>query len=37
MLIPTENVGSLPRPKKLQDAIARYDAGEITHDDLVAE
>lgn len=37
MPIPTENVGSLPRPKKLQDAIAAYDAGEITHDDLVAE
>ena len=37
MPIPTENVGSLPRPRKLQDAIAAYDAGEITHDQLVAE
>ena len=37
MPIPTENVGSLPRPKKLQDAIGAYDAGEITLDDLVAE
>jgi len=35
--IPTENVGSLPRPAKLQAAIAAYDAGEITHDQLVAE
>ncbi len=32
--IPTENVGSLPRPAELQDAIARYDAGEITKDQL---
>ncbi len=32
--IPTENVGSLPRPAKLQAAIAQYDAGEITQDDL---
>ncbi len=37
MPIPTENVGSLPRPAKLQAAIAAYDAGEITHDQLVAE
>ncbi len=37
MPIPTENVGSLPRPAKLQAAIAAYDAGEITHDQLIAE
>ncbi len=29
MTMPTENVGSLPRPQKLQDAIADYDAGKI--------
>jgi methionine synthase II (cobalamin-independent) len=28
-MLPTENVGSLPRPKKLQKAIADYDAGKI--------
>jgi methionine synthase II (cobalamin-independent) len=27
--IPTEQVGSLPRPQKLQDAYAAYDRGEI--------
>ncbi len=37
MPIPTENVGSLPRPVKLQAAIADYDAGKITHDDLKRE
>lgn len=37
MSIPTENVGSLPRPTKLQQAIADYDAGKIDHDALVAE
>jgi methionine synthase II (cobalamin-independent) len=35
--IPTEPVGSLPRPSKLQQAYAQYDAGEITHDQLEAE
>src|ERR1700758_512361 len=35
--IPTEPVGSLPRPSRLQQAYARYDAGEITHDELEAE
>src|ERR1700734_3452686 len=35
--IPTEPVGSLPRPGWLQQAYARYDAGEITHDQLEAE
>ena len=34
MPIPTENVGSLPRPVKLQDAIQRYDNGEIGAADL---
>ena len=29
MPIPTEPVGSLPRPTKLQEAIAAYDAGDI--------
>jgi methionine synthase II (cobalamin-independent) len=32
--IPTEPVGSLPRPAKLQEAYAKYDAGEIGKDDL---
>jgi methionine synthase II (cobalamin-independent) len=35
--IPTEPVGSLPRPSSLQDAYARYDAGDITRDQLEAE
>jgi len=35
--IPTELVGSLPRPTKLQDAFQAYDDGKISHDDLVAE
>ncbi|MGI8535135.1 MAG: 5-methyltetrahydropteroyltriglutamate--homocysteine methyltransferase [Mycobacteriales bacterium] len=37
MPIPTENVGSLPRPQKLQEAIAAYDKGEITKEQLTAE
>jgi len=37
MPIPTENVGSLPRPMKLQEAIAAYDKGEITKEELTAE
>ncbi|MDQ3104858.1 MAG: 5-methyltetrahydropteroyltriglutamate--homocysteine methyltransferase [Actinomycetota bacterium] len=37
MPIPTENVGSLPRPAKLQAAIAAYDAGEIGLDQLQTE
>jgi methionine synthase II (cobalamin-independent) len=35
--IPTEPVGSLPRPSWLQQAYARYDAGEISRDQLAAE
>jgi methionine synthase II (cobalamin-independent) len=35
--IPTEQVGSLPRPTSLQNAYAAYDAGEISHDQLEAE
>jgi methionine synthase II (cobalamin-independent) len=35
--IPTEPVGSLPRPGWLQQAYARYDAGEITRDQLESE
>ena len=35
--IPTEPVGSLPRPSKLQAAYAAYDAGEISKADLEAE
>jgi methionine synthase II (cobalamin-independent) len=35
--IPTEPVGSLPRPSKLQTAYARYDAGEIEQAELEAE
>ena len=30
--IPTEPVGSLPRPSKLQAAYAEYDAGKIDHE-----
>jgi methionine synthase II (cobalamin-independent) len=37
MPIPTEPVGSLPRPAKLQEALAAYDAGKITHDELTSE
>ncbi len=37
MPIPTELVGSLPRPMKLQDAYAAYDEGRITFDELKAE
>ncbi len=35
--IPTEPVGSLPRPAKLQAAYAQYDAGEISKEQLEAE
>jgi methionine synthase II (cobalamin-independent) len=35
--IPTEPVGSLPRPSKLQAAYAEYDAGKITKEELEAE
>ncbi len=35
--IPTEPVGSLPRPAKLQAAYADYDAGNIKFGDLEAE
>jgi len=35
--IPTEPVGSLPRPSKLQAAYADYDAGRVTRDQLGAE
>jgi methionine synthase II (cobalamin-independent) len=34
--IPTEQVGSLPRPAKLQEAYAAYDAGKITKEQLEA-
>ena len=37
MPIPTENVGSLPRPMQLQDALKDYDAGKITHEQLTRE
>ncbi len=30
----TENVGSLPRPMRLQEAYAGYDAGEVTKEQL---
>ncbi len=35
--IPTEPVGSLPRPSWLQQAFAQYDAGAITRDQLEME
>src|SRR3954447_14265593 len=37
MPIPTELVGSLPRPMKLQEAYEAYDQGEISFDELEAE
>ncbi|HEY2601179.1 MAG TPA: hypothetical protein VGI67_06450 [Thermoleophilaceae bacterium] len=37
MPIPTEIVGSLPRPMKLQDAYQAYDDGTINWDELSAE
>ncbi|MEZ0291398.1 MAG: hypothetical protein ACAH82_02600 [Solirubrobacteraceae bacterium] len=37
MSIPTELVGSLPRPMRLQEAYADYDEGRISWDDLKAE
>jgi len=37
MPIPTEPVGSLPRPSKLQAAYAAYDAGKIKKADLERE
>ena len=36
MAIPTENVGSLPRPAVLQELIAGYDAGVVEHEELLA-
>jgi methionine synthase II (cobalamin-independent) len=36
MAIPTEPVGSLPRPVKLQAAIAAYDAGNTDSQKLSA-
>ena len=35
--IPTEQVGSLPRPNTLQEAYAAYDAGSIQKEDLERE
>jgi hypothetical protein len=35
--IPTEPVGSLPRPSRLQEAYAQYDAGQINREQLEAE
>jgi len=35
--IPSEPVGSLPRPSRLQAAYADYDAGRITRDQLESE
>ncbi len=37
MPIPTELVGSLPRPMKLQEAYADYDEGKITWEQLQAQ
>lgn len=37
MPIPTELVGSLPRPMRLQEAYADYDEGKITFEELQAE
>jgi len=35
--IPTEPVGSLPRPSRLQQAYGQYDVGEISHEQLESE
>jgi methionine synthase II (cobalamin-independent) len=35
--IPTEPVGSLPRPSRLQQAYAQYDGGQITREQLETE
>lgn len=37
MALPTENVGSLPRPATLQAALHDYDAGKISRDRLTKE
>jgi len=37
MPIPTEPVGSLPRPVRLQKAFEAYDAGKISHQELRRE
>ncbi len=37
MPIPTETVGSLPRPMKLQDAYEAHDQGTLTFEELQAE
>ena len=37
MPLPTENVGSLPRPTTLQQALAGYDAGTVSREQLEAE
>ena len=37
MPIPTEPVGSLPRPMKLQKAYADYDNSKIKHEELESE
>ncbi len=37
MSIPTEPVGSLPRPAKLQAALADYDAGKISREELTRD
>jgi methionine synthase II (cobalamin-independent) len=37
MPIPTELVGSLPRPMKLQEAYEAYDQGDITWEQLKAQ
>jgi methionine synthase II (cobalamin-independent) len=37
MPIPTELVGSLPRPMKLQEAYQAYDDGSIDWEQLKAE
>lgn len=36
MTIPTEPIGSIPRPQKLIDAFARYDRGSIPQEEFAA-
>lgn len=37
MPIPTEVVGSLPRPKVLQDTLVAYDEGRVDRETLLRE
>ena len=36
MIIPTEPIGSIPRPQKLIEAFARYDRGSISQEEFAS-